>query len=112
MKTQTRGWPESRRKAQAERIKQQKPWLHATGPRTTEGKEKTRLNSVKHNMRSAAMLRLRRALARQRFYMKTFAYLPSPMGRGTEARCAAPKPQVGEGVRCKMFSTLRPHHGD
>lgn len=66
----TRGWPPARRKAQAERIRTQKPWLHSTGPRTIKGKQRTRLNGLKHNMRSAAMRRLRRALQKQRYYMR------------------------------------------
>lgn len=70
MKTETRGWPLSRRKAQAARIRQQKPWGHATGPKTEAGRQRVRLNAVKHNMRSDAMLRLRRALKRQRRFMQ------------------------------------------
>lgn len=70
MTTQTRGWPPSRRKAQAERIRRQKPWLHATGPRTLAGRHRASLNAIKHHMRSAPMLRLRRALARQRWFLR------------------------------------------
>jgi hypothetical protein len=70
-----RGWPPARRRAQAERIRRICPWLHATGPRTENGKRRARYNACKHNMRSAAMAALRQALRRQRAWLEAFTVL-------------------------------------
>jgi CheY-like chemotaxis protein len=40
-------WPESRRIAQAARIREQRPWLQATGPRTATGKSRSSRNASK-----------------------------------------------------------------
>lgn len=48
----TRGWPPERRKAQAARIRRQKPWLKSTGPRTRAGKARVARNAYKHGFRS------------------------------------------------------------
>ena len=41
------GWTPERRAQQAQRIRQQKPWLHSTGPKTEEGKAKVARNAYK-----------------------------------------------------------------
>lgn len=40
-------WTPERRQKQAETIRQQKPWLHATGPQTIAGKKKASQNAFK-----------------------------------------------------------------
>lgn len=52
----TKGWTDERRRKQAETIKQWKPWEKSTGPRTQEGKDKTRLNALKHGQYSLEAL--------------------------------------------------------
>lgn len=46
-------WTEERRKKQAERIAQIKPWEKATGPKTAKGKARSSRNALKHGARSA-----------------------------------------------------------
>lgn len=70
MTTITRGWPPSRRAAQAARIRQTKPWLKSTGPRTAAGKARVSRNRYRHGFRTpayagiAALLRWQRRLLR------------------------------------------------
>ncbi len=48
-----RKWTDEERAAQALKIRQQKPWKHASGARMQEGKEKSRMNALKHGIYSA-----------------------------------------------------------
>src|SRR5687768_3632019 len=57
-----KGWPPSRRRAQAARIRKQRPWRRSTGPRTPEGKARTRLNAQKPH---TALLRRWKSLLRE-----------------------------------------------
>lgn len=43
-----RHWTQKERMLQSKLIKQQKPWQHSTGPKTLQGKAKSKLNSYKH----------------------------------------------------------------
>ena len=45
--SKSNGWTPERRAQQAERIRQQKPWLHSTGPKSEEGKAKVARNAYK-----------------------------------------------------------------
>jgi len=40
-------WTPEARARQAERIRERKPWLKSTGPRTDEGKSISRMNALK-----------------------------------------------------------------
>ncbi|HPD83820.1 MAG: hypothetical protein R3D88_09040 [Alphaproteobacteria bacterium] len=66
-----REWTPERRAAQAERMKQQKPWLKATGPKTATGKQRSRLNSLKHGLRSKEMRELSKLLTAQSRFVKS-----------------------------------------
>ena len=41
------GWTETRRRQQAERIREWQPWKHSTGPRSPEGKATASRNAYK-----------------------------------------------------------------
>lgn len=45
-------WTEERRQKQAERIRANKPWEKATGPKTAKGKARSCRNALKHGARS------------------------------------------------------------
>lgn len=70
MLSKTRGWPPERRRAQAERIRKQKPWLQSTGPRTEKGKNRVKLNAGKHGNRAFLWRELRHVLKLHRIYLK------------------------------------------
>ena len=63
-------WTEESRKAQAERIKSQTPWMHSTGPQTEEGKARCSKNATRHGMRSEVILELKRVLRAQAAFVK------------------------------------------
>lgn len=48
----SKGWPEERRRKQAERCRQNKPWKNATGPKTKAGKARSSMNAFKHGGRT------------------------------------------------------------
>jgi hypothetical protein len=62
-------WTEAARSAAAARIREQRPWQHATGPLTTEGRSRSSKNAFKGAMRPqirelAAVLRTIKAKCR------------------------------------------------
>jgi hypothetical protein len=62
-------WTEAARAAAAARIREQRPWQHATGPRSTEGSSRSSKNAFKGAMRPqlrelAAALRTIKAQSR------------------------------------------------
>lgn len=56
-----RKWTLEQRLQQAQKIQELKPWQYSTGPKTPEGKAKSRKNSYKHGTRCKEV----RDLARQ-----------------------------------------------
>ena len=66
----TKGWDEKRRKRQAARCRQNKPWESATGPKTEAGKARAALNALKHGGRSRAMAEVRYLLWLNREFVK------------------------------------------
>lgn len=70
-KTTTRGWPPARRARQAQLIRQTRPWLRATGPRTAAGKACSCRNAYKHGFRTPAMAGIRALLRWQRATLKS-----------------------------------------
>lgn len=80
MTTITRGWPPSRRAAQARRIRQTRPWLKSTGPRTATGKAASARNAYRHGFRTAACQRLAALLRWQRRLLKATLAAHAPSG--------------------------------
>lgn len=64
-KKYTQSWTAERREKQAKTIKDHKPWLNATGPKSAAGKAASSVNATKHGMRNALMMDLYRAMAAQ-----------------------------------------------
>lgn len=84
-----RKWAEEERKRQAEICRRNKPWEKSTGPRTAEGKRKTRLNAYKHGNYSATVNAVRAALKANREFLRyshlTLTYLGfTPWRKRTE----------------------------
>ena len=70
MAGKSKSWTPERRAAQSARMKEQKPWLKTTGPKTEAGKAAVRLNALKHGLYSAEMLALSKLLTAQARYVK------------------------------------------
>jgi hypothetical protein len=78
MQAVTRGWPPERRKKQAENARRTRPWLCSTGPKTPEGKARTRMNGEKRSRLSARLRFVRSVLAAQRRFLKIVKPLMNP----------------------------------
>ena len=50
------GWTSERRARQAARTRLQRPWLHATGPKSAAGKARVAMNALRHGWRSRAWM--------------------------------------------------------
>ena len=59
-----RRWTVEERKKQSELIRKWKPWECSTGPKSKEGKERSRENAYKHGARSEGVLVIQSALGR------------------------------------------------
>lgn len=70
-------WTEERRKAAAERCKQNKPWEKSTGPRTPEGKVRSSLNAMKRGTHSLLLQPARRILKLNRELTKEYLIFAS-----------------------------------
>ena len=69
MCSKTRGWPEERRLAQAERCRQNTPSAHSTGPKTEAGKAASSANSLKHGLHAADIRAIRKFLRAQKAFL-------------------------------------------
>lgn len=82
----TRGWPPSRRRAQAETIRRTRPWTRSTGPRTTAGKATCARNGYRRSLRSPIYLQFRALLRWQYKFTRAVIKrhplppMPSPPG--------------------------------
>ena len=68
----TKGWTEERRRKQAERLKQTRPWEKSTGPRTAKGRKASSKNAMKHGLRSREMADLKRQVDAVLFFNREF----------------------------------------
>lgn len=77
------GWTPERRARQAEAIRRWKPWERSTGPRTAEGKQRTRMNGYKGGQqRKLRQLsrELNNLLREQREFLAEVPPGPGPFG--------------------------------
>lgn len=63
-------WTIESRARQASLAKINRPWRHATGPKTVAGKNRSRQNARKHGLYSASFLNLRKLLYRHRLFLR------------------------------------------
>jgi len=64
-------WTLEARERQRLLIQTWKPWHHSTGPKTQDGKEESKMNALKHGLRSQEMIELKRGLSLENF-LKNF----------------------------------------
>lgn len=65
-----RAWTEEQRKAQAEILRERRPWEKSTGPKSAECKAKVAQNSVKHGLRGGFFRATANFLAEQNRILK------------------------------------------
>ncbi len=65
-----RAWPEKRRKEQAKRCRQTRPWAASNGPKSDEGKARSCVNAFKDGLHSTLMIDLSRLLQKQKTMIK------------------------------------------
>jgi hypothetical protein len=68
-------WTDNDRLKQAERIRNQKPWLKSTGPRTISGKRASSLNAYRHGHYTTEMKQILLYLRLQKKYIATLRFL-------------------------------------
>ena len=66
-------WSLEARERQRQQIQKWKPWEHSTGAKTPEGKERSKMNALKHGLRSQEMIDLMRGLSLKNF-LKNFDF--------------------------------------
>lgn len=64
-----RKWTDEERKKQAERCRQNKPWEKSTGPRTKEGKDRSKMNAYTKGNYTGEYKVIRRALSLHRQFL-------------------------------------------
>ena len=69
-----RKWTPEQKAAQAEKIKNWKPWEKSTGPKTRGGKRRARMNALTHGFHTPEHKVLRQALKLQREFTRGVAY--------------------------------------
>ena len=70
-----RHWTPEERQAQSALIHAVKPWLLSTGPRTAEGKERSRMNARKHGLYSREFTLYKRLMREMNRSCKKILYL-------------------------------------
>jgi hypothetical protein len=69
------GWSTERRKRQAQAIRHWRPWEHATGPRTVEGKARSARNADRGGQRRVLREMIRTLNADLRAHREALGYL-------------------------------------
>ena len=79
-----KGWSAERRKAQAERCRQNKPWEKSTGPITPRGKSKSSMNALKSGAHSRKMKEFVKMLQANRAFLKHFTEMGEAIAQEKE----------------------------
>lgn len=65
-----RTWTDEQKRAQAEKIRRWKPWEQSTGPKTPEGKARSRYNALKDGTYTPEWGAIRRALKLNKAFLE------------------------------------------
>ncbi len=65
-----RVWAEDQKQRQREAIRRWKPWVHSTGPRTSQRKVRSALNYTRHGFRSRAGIEFFALLTRHSAFLR------------------------------------------
>lgn len=71
MAGKSKSWTAERRAKHAQWMKDNKPWLKSTGPKTDAGKEMAKMNALKHGLRGADYREVLRLLKQQAAFIKS-----------------------------------------
>lgn len=74
-KRKGRIWTDEQKQKQAERIRNQKPWLKSTGPKTIAGKRASAQNAIRHGYYSNDFKMMRLYLKTQKTYIATLRFM-------------------------------------
>ena len=72
------GWAQEHRLKQSEVIRNWKPWEKSTGAKTSQGKEKSKMNAFKHGVRSSALLYLKAIIDEYADRLGNFMFVVCP----------------------------------
>ncbi len=81
-KRRGRTWTPEQRARQSALLRRLKPWTRSSGPRTAAGKEKSRMNALRHGFRSAQMKEFNAILRVHRRFLGRIRASIAAAGRG------------------------------
>jgi hypothetical protein len=89
-----RQWTPEQRARQAQRIRQYRPWLKSTGPKTVEGKRKCSRNAYNPRLHTPEIKAIYSYLDATRLFLKTLAWKRKEIEEARKAARRAAKQKV------------------